>query len=43
MVESRPYRPPRRPAGARAELLAAAGTQFDAQCARAAYRLVATG
>jgi HD-GYP domain-containing protein (c-di-GMP phosphodiesterase class II) len=41
MVESRPYRPPRRPAGARAELLAGAGTQFDAQCARAAYRLVA--
>jgi putative nucleotidyltransferase with HDIG domain len=41
MVESRPYRPPRGPAGARAELLAGAGTQFDAQCARAAYRLVA--
>ena len=41
MVESRPYRPPRRPANARAELLAGAGTQFDAKCARAAYRLVA--
>jgi putative nucleotidyltransferase with HDIG domain len=43
MVESRPYRPPRGSASARAELLAGAGTQFDAQCARAAYRLVATG
>jgi putative nucleotidyltransferase with HDIG domain len=41
MVESRPYRPPRRPANARAELLAGAGTQFDGRCARAAYRLVA--
>jgi two-component system, cell cycle response regulator len=41
MVESRPYRPPRGPAGARAELLAGAGTQFDAECARVAYRLVA--
>jgi putative nucleotidyltransferase with HDIG domain len=41
MVESRPYRPPRRPGAARAELLAGAGAQFDAQCARAAYRLVA--
>ena len=41
MVESRPYRPPRGAAGARAELLAGAGSQFDAECARAAYRLVA--
>jgi HD-GYP domain-containing protein (c-di-GMP phosphodiesterase class II) len=43
MVESRPYRPPRGPTSARAELLAGAGTQFDAHCARAAYRLVAVG
>jgi len=41
MLESRPYRPPRRMAVARAELLAHAGTQFDATCAQAAYRIVA--
>ena len=41
MVEARPYRPPRRPAAARAELLAQAGSQFDADCARAAYRVTA--
>jgi putative nucleotidyltransferase with HDIG domain len=42
MVESRPYRPPRGPAGARAELLAGAGKQFDAECAHVACRLVAS-
>jgi putative nucleotidyltransferase with HDIG domain len=41
MVESRPYRPPRPPTHARAELLAEAGRQFDAEYARAAYRIVA--
>jgi HD-GYP domain-containing protein (c-di-GMP phosphodiesterase class II) len=41
MIEARPYRPPRRPAAARAELLAQAGSQFDAECARAAYRVTA--
>ena len=41
MVEARPYRAPRKPAAALAELLAGAGTQFDAACARAAYRVTA--
>jgi two-component system cell cycle response regulator len=41
MVEQRPYRPPRRPAQARAELLAGAGNQFDAECARVAHDVVA--
>jgi diguanylate cyclase len=41
MIEVRPYRPPRRPAAARAELLAQAGSQFDADCARATYRVTA--
>jgi diguanylate cyclase len=41
MIEARPYRPPMRPAAARAELLAQAGTQFDADCARATYRVTA--
>jgi HD-GYP domain-containing protein (c-di-GMP phosphodiesterase class II) len=35
MIEMRPYRPPRGPAAARAELLAQSGSQFDADCARA--------
>ena len=43
MVESRPYRRPRRPTAARAELLAQAGKQFDATCAQAAYRVTAAG
>jgi putative nucleotidyltransferase with HDIG domain len=42
MIESRPYRGSRRPAAARAELLAQAGKQFDAACAQAAYRVTAT-
>jgi len=42
MIESRPYRHPRRPSAARAELLAQAGRQFDATCAQAAYRVTAT-
>jgi putative nucleotidyltransferase with HDIG domain len=41
MVESRPYRPPRPAAHARAELLAGAGKQFDVECAQTAYRIVA--
>ena len=41
MVETRPYRPPRRPAHAREELLAHAGSQFDPACAQAAYRVTA--
>jgi len=41
MLESRPYRPATRRAEARAELLAQAGRQFDADCARAAYRVTA--
>ena len=41
MLESRPYRPASRRAEARAELLAQAGRQFDAGCARAAYRVTA--
>jgi putative nucleotidyltransferase with HDIG domain len=41
MIESRPYRPPRRPAAARAELLAQAGRQFDSVCAQATYRVTA--
>jgi HD-GYP domain-containing protein (c-di-GMP phosphodiesterase class II) len=41
MVESRPYRPPRPAAHARAELLAEAGKQFDVECAQTAYRIVA--
>jgi putative nucleotidyltransferase with HDIG domain len=41
MIESRPYRASRRPAAARAELLAQAGRQFDAACAQAAYRVTA--
>jgi putative nucleotidyltransferase with HDIG domain len=41
MIEARPYRPPRSSAAARAELLAQAGSQFDAECARAAYRVTA--
>jgi putative nucleotidyltransferase with HDIG domain len=41
MIEARPYRAPRRPAAARAELLAQAGRQFDATCAQAAYRVTA--
>jgi putative nucleotidyltransferase with HDIG domain len=42
MIESRPYRTTRRPAAARAELLAQAGRQFDAECAQAAYRVTAS-
>ncbi|HET7378458.1 MAG TPA: HD domain-containing phosphohydrolase [Gaiellales bacterium] len=34
MVEARPYRPPRQPSSACAELLIGAGTQFDSNCAR---------
>jgi putative nucleotidyltransferase with HDIG domain len=41
MIEARPYRASRRPAAARAELLAQAGRQFDAACAQAAYRVTA--
>ena len=41
MLESRPYRAPARRAHARAELLAQAGRQFDADCAKAAYRVTA--
>ena len=41
MIEQRPYRAPRRPSAARAELLAQAGRQFDAACAQAAYRVTA--
>jgi putative nucleotidyltransferase with HDIG domain len=41
MVETRPYRPPRRPAHAREELLAHSGSQFDPACAQAAYRVTA--
>jgi putative nucleotidyltransferase with HDIG domain len=42
MIEARPYRATRRPAAARAELLAQAGRQFDAACAQAAYRITAS-
>src|SRR5690348_10581887 len=42
MIEARPYRASRRPAAARAELLAQAGRQFDAACAQAAYRVTAS-
>jgi HD-GYP domain-containing protein (c-di-GMP phosphodiesterase class II) len=41
MIEARPYRTSRRPAAARAELLAQAGRQFDAACAHAACRVTA--
>jgi HD-GYP domain-containing protein (c-di-GMP phosphodiesterase class II) len=41
MLESRPYRPATQRADARRELLAQAGRQFDADCARAAYRVTA--
>ena len=41
MLEARPYRTPCGPAAARAELLANAGSQFDAACAQATYRVTA--
>lgn len=41
MTETRPYRAPASATTARAELLAAAGTQFDPACARAAVRVTA--
>jgi putative nucleotidyltransferase with HDIG domain len=40
MLEERPYRPPRDPREARAELLAQAGSQFDPVCAEATCRVV---
>jgi HD-GYP domain-containing protein (c-di-GMP phosphodiesterase class II) len=41
MIEPRPYRAPRSTGAAAAELLAQAGLQFDAACARATYRACA--
>jgi putative nucleotidyltransferase with HDIG domain len=42
MIEPRPYRASSTAAGARAELLAHAGSQFDVTCARAATRVTAS-